>query len=209
MVTQAEVTNPNVEQTMLEIGAAARQAQAALSLCGEGQRNAALTHAATLLRDRQDEILEANREDVAAARARQLNDAMLDRLLLDESRIDAMAAGLDAIVELANPLGRVLAEWERPNGLRIQRVSVPLGVIGIIYESRPNVTADAAALCLKSGNAVILRGGSESFHSSAAIHRCVQQGSGAGRRSCKRRADGADDGSSSRRLSARFARRSG
>jgi glutamate-5-semialdehyde dehydrogenase len=105
-----------------------------------------------------------------------LSGALLDRLALDGSRVEAMARGIDAIADLPDPVGRVLADWERPNGLRIQRIAVPLGVIGIIYESRPNVTADAAALCLKSGNAVILRGGSESFHSSRAIHRCLQSG---------------------------------
>jgi glutamate-5-semialdehyde dehydrogenase len=101
---------------------------------------------------------------------------MLDRLLLDASRVEAMAAGIETVIELRDPVGRILEEWERPNGLRIQRVAVPLGVIGIIYESRPNVTADAAALCIKSGNAVILRGGSESFHSSSAIYKCLRRG---------------------------------
>ena len=101
---------------------------------------------------------------------------MLDRLALDEERVESMARGLDTIVNLPDPVGQVLAEWERPNGLKIQRVTVPLGVIGIIYESRPNVTADAAGLCLKSGNAVILRGGSESFHSSQAIYQCLTAG---------------------------------
>src|SRR5690606_24163118 len=110
-----------------------------------------------------------------AAKQRGLSGAMLDRLMLDAKRIDAMAAGVESIAALADPVGRVIAEWERPNGLVLQRVKVPLGVIGIIYESRPNVTADAAALCLKSGNAVILRGGSEAAHSNAAIHACLVQ----------------------------------
>jgi glutamate-5-semialdehyde dehydrogenase len=113
---------------------------------------------------------------MAEAEERGLSGAMLDRLLLDEDRIEGMAAGIEAVAAMHDPLGRVLAEWEQPNGLSIQRVSVPLGVIGIIYESRPNVTADAAALCLKSGNAAILRGGSESFHSSQAIYQCLRQG---------------------------------
>jgi glutamate-5-semialdehyde dehydrogenase len=113
---------------------------------------------------------------MAAGRERGLSGAMLDRLMLDETRIEAVASGLEVVAGLPDPVGRVMAEWERPNGLVIQRVSVPLGVIGIIYESRPNVTADAAALCLKSGNAVILRGGSESFHSSRAIHECLVEG---------------------------------
>jgi glutamate-5-semialdehyde dehydrogenase len=103
-------------------------------------------------------------------------DAMLDRLLLDDGRVEAMASGIETIIDLPDPLDRVREEWDRPNGLRIQRVSVPLGVIGIIYESRPNVTADAAALCIKSGNAAILRGGSESFHSSSAIYACLRAG---------------------------------
>jgi glutamate-5-semialdehyde dehydrogenase len=113
---------------------------------------------------------------MVTAEDRGLSTAMLDRLMLDDERIEAMAAGLESIIALPDPVGRVLAEWDRPNGLRIQRVAVPLGVIGIIYESRPNVTADAAALCLKSGNAVILRGGSESFNSSHAIYECMSEG---------------------------------
>ena len=111
-----------------------------------------------------------------AARARGLAQALLDRLLLDAGRVEGMAGSIDEVIALPDPVGQVMAEWTRPNGLRIRRVRVPLGVIGIIYESRPNVTADAGALCLKSGNAVILRGCSESFHSSTAIHRCLQQG---------------------------------
>jgi glutamate-5-semialdehyde dehydrogenase len=113
---------------------------------------------------------------MAAARAKGLKGAMLDRLQLDDARLESMARGLEDIAALDDPVGRVLAEWTRPNGLRIARVAVPLGVVGIIYESRPNVTADAGALCLKSGNAVILRGGSESAHSSSVIHACLQEG---------------------------------
>ena len=113
---------------------------------------------------------------MTAATERGLGSALLDRLLLDEGRVEAMATGIETIIGLRDPVGRVLEEWERPNGLRIQRVAVPLGVIGIIYESRPNVTADAAALCIKSGNAVILRGGSESFRSSSAIYECLRAG---------------------------------
>jgi glutamate-5-semialdehyde dehydrogenase len=139
-------------------------------------RNAALHAASAELRSRSDEIIAANDVDMRAARERKLSAAMLDRLMLDQDRVEAMAAGLEAIAALPDPLGRVLAEWQRPNGLTIQRVAVPLGVIGIIYESRPNVTADAAGLCVKSGNAVILRGGSESFHSSGAIHACLVTG---------------------------------
>ncbi len=158
------------------IGASAQAAAATLGRSTSGQRDAALTAAAAALRDRAADILAANRIDMDAAAARGLSGAMLDRLMLDEARIEAMADGLEAIVELPDPLARVLAEWERPNGLKIQRVTVPLGVIGIIYESRPNVTADAAGLCVKSGNAVILRGGSESFHSSRAIGQCMHAG---------------------------------
>src|SRR6185436_2931675 len=120
-------------------------------------------------------VLAANAEDVAAAKAHGLSAAMIDRLALDDKRIEATAAGLETVAAIEDPVGKVVAEWQRPNGLKISRVRVPLGVIGIIYESRPNVTADAAALCLKSGNAAILRGGSESARSSAAIHACLRR----------------------------------
>ena len=149
-----------LSQTMNSLGRHARSAARALAMSSGDVRNAALRAASAELRMRRAEILEANATDMQAARKRDLSAAMLDRLMLDDSRIDGMAAGLEAIVELPDPLGRVMAEWQRPNGLEIQRVAVPLGVIGIIYESRPNVTADAAGLCVKSGNAVILRGGS-------------------------------------------------
>jgi glutamate-5-semialdehyde dehydrogenase len=132
-----------------------------------------LEAAAIAIRDEKATIVAANKVDMASAEKRGLSTALLDRLLLDDQRIEGMAAGLESIVELPDPIGRTLAEWKRPNGLTIQRVSVPLGVIGIIYESRPNVTSDAAGLCLKSGNAVILRGGSESFDSGRAIYRCL------------------------------------
>ncbi|MDJ0699023.1 MAG: glutamate-5-semialdehyde dehydrogenase [Woeseiaceae bacterium] len=161
---------------MRELGRAARAAAGQLATTTDTQRNAALTAAAAALRERSDVIITANQRDMTAARERGLSEAMLDRLMLDAERIEGMAAGVEAIAELPDPLGRVLAAWDRPNGLHIERVSVPLGVIGIIYESRPNVTADAAALCVKSGNAVILRGGSESYHSSDAIYECVQSG---------------------------------
>jgi glutamate-5-semialdehyde dehydrogenase len=132
--------------------------------------------AAAALRARASEVLAANDRDVAGARGAGLGGAMLDRLQLDPARVAAMAAGVEQIAALPDPVGTVSAEWTRPNGLRIQRVRVPLGVIGIIYESRPNVTCDAGALCLKSGNAAILRGGSESHHSSTAIHACLLEG---------------------------------
>ncbi|MFZ9906039.1 MAG: glutamate-5-semialdehyde dehydrogenase, partial [Steroidobacteraceae bacterium] len=140
------------------------------------QKDAALIAAAAELRRQAAQILAANAKDMQAAEEKNLSAAMLDRLRLDTARVEAMARGLEEIARLPDPVGRVLAEWDRPNGLRIARVAVPLGVIGIIYESRPNVTADAGALCLKSGNAVILRGGSESAHSSAAIHSALVAG---------------------------------
>ncbi len=166
----------SIPQTMDALGASARAAQTSLTRSTTAARNAALTGSARTLRERRDAIIAANAQDMRSARERNLSSAMLDRLMLDESRVEAMAVGLESIAGLPDPVGRVLADWDRPNGLRIQRVAVPLGVIGIIYESRPNVTADAAALCIKSGNAVILRGGSESFHSSSAIHACLVAG---------------------------------
>jgi glutamate-5-semialdehyde dehydrogenase len=164
-----------VARLMGDLGKQARAAAATLAQAAPAARDAALEAAAALLRERCDTILQANAEDVAAGEERELSAAMLDRLRLDASRVEAMAAGIEAIRALPDPLGRTLAEWSRPNGLLIRRVSVPLGVIGIIYESRPNVTADAGALCLKSGNAVILRGGSESFASSMQIHACLAE----------------------------------
>ena len=155
---------------MDRIGAAARRASAVLATAPAARKTAALSAMAGAVRDGCQAILAANAIDVADARERGLTAAMLDRLRLDDGRVEAMAAGIDAIARLDDPVGRTMAGWERPNGLRIERVSVPLGVIGIIYESRPNVTADAGALCLKAGNAVILRGGSESAHSNRAIH---------------------------------------
>ncbi len=165
-----------IPQTMDALGRQARDAARALAMSSGDTRNAALQAAAAELRSRCGEIVAANGVDMKEARARNLSAAMLDRLMLDEGRVEAMAAGLETIARLPDPLGRVMAEWQRPNGLEIRRVAVPLGVIGIIYESRPNVTADAAGLCVKSGNAVILRGGSESFHSSRAIHACLVAG---------------------------------
>ncbi len=166
----------SIEATMRALGDAARTACTSLGLSDAGQRNAALTAAAAALRERSNEIIAANALDLKDAESRGLSKAMLDRLMLDDARVEAMAVGLETITELPDPVGNVIAEWERPNGLQIQRVSVPLGVIGIIYESRPNVTADAAGLCIKSANAAILRGGSESFRSNLAIHGCMQAG---------------------------------
>jgi glutamate-5-semialdehyde dehydrogenase len=165
-----------IEQTMNSLGEGARRAAGTLALTSNEQRNKALGAAADAIRRRQGDILAANAVDMSEGEERGLTAAMLDRLMLDADRVEGMAAGIEAVAKLHDPIGQVLAEWERPNGLRIQRVSVPLGVIGIIYESRPNVTADAAALCLKSGNAAILRGGSESFHSSQAIYQCLREG---------------------------------
>jgi glutamate-5-semialdehyde dehydrogenase len=161
---------------MNAIGAAARAAVRQLATATPGSKTVALGEAAAAIRAARADILAANRRDLDAARQQSLSAAMLDRLALDEPRIEAMARGLEDIAALPEPVGRVLAEWTQPNGLRFQRLSVPLGVIGIIYESRPNVTADAGGLCLKSGNAAILRGGSESFHSSAAIAACLRRG---------------------------------
>ena len=166
----------SVAQLMQRMGALAVAAAKSLAQVSTEQKNHALRAGAGELHARRADLMAANQRDVAEATARGLSAALLDRLTLDEQRIEAMARGLLDIAELADPIGTVLAQWSRPNGLIIQRLRVPLGVIGIIYESRPNVTADAGALCLKSSNGVILRGGSESAHSSAAIHACLAQG---------------------------------
>ncbi|HMI74985.1 MAG TPA: glutamate-5-semialdehyde dehydrogenase [Steroidobacteraceae bacterium] len=167
----------SVADLMQGIGRAARAAAQLLAFASTSQKNRALLAAAAALRSTRSTILAANEGDVREAGSG-LSGALLDRLQLDETRIDAMACGLESIAAARDPIGVRLAEWSRPNGMLIQRVCVPLGVIGIIYESRPNVTADAGALCLKSGNAVILRGGSESARSSAAIHACLREGLG-------------------------------
>jgi glutamate-5-semialdehyde dehydrogenase len=166
----------DIKDLMFDLGRAARRAQPILARATSEQKNTALQGAAAELRARVGEILAANELDLRAATSGQMSAAMQDRLRLDAKRVEAMARGVEEVATLANPVGRVLAAWERPNGLQISRVAVPLGVIGIIYESRPNVTADAAALCLKSGNAAILRGGSESAQSSAAIHAAMIAG---------------------------------
>ena len=169
----SEATVPHLMRT---IGRAARAAAQALSLASTDQKNRALRVAADSLRARRHKIIAANQRDMEEARSKALTPALLDRLALNDQRVEAMARGLEDIERLADPIGTVLAQWTRPNGLLIERLRVPLGVIGIIYESRPNVTADAGALCLKSSNAVILRGGSESARSSAAIHACLEEG---------------------------------
>jgi glutamate-5-semialdehyde dehydrogenase len=161
---------------MRSIGAAARRAAALMAQAPAERKTAALKAAAAEIRARRQEILAANAQDLAEAGQHGLSPAMVDRLMLDAKRIEGMAAGLDEVAALPDPVGKVLARWTRPNGLEIARVSVPLGVIGIIYESRPNVTADAGGLSLRAGNAAILRGGSESFHSSRAIAAAVRRG---------------------------------
>ena len=165
-----------IGELMEQLGRKAVAAASVLALAGAGAKNDALHGAARAVRAGAPGILEANERDVSAARAAHLTDALLDRLALDHERVEAIARSIENVAALPDPVGTIAAEWRRPNGLMIQRVRVPLGVIGIIYESRPNVTADAGALCLKSGNAVILRGGSESRHSNAAIHACLLEG---------------------------------
>ena len=166
----------NLHNLMQQLGRNAVAAQRVLAVATAEQRNRALLAMATALRLREATVLDANARDMNAATAAGLNAAGLDRLRLDAARLAGIARGLEEIAALPDPIGTVIADWTRPNGLHIQRVRVPLGVIGIIYESRPNVTADAGALCLKSANASILRGGSESQHSSAAIHACLVEG---------------------------------
>ncbi|TQV79553.1 glutamate-5-semialdehyde dehydrogenase [Denitrobaculum tricleocarpae] len=176
MTAETAVLRDDLVSEMNDLGRAARAAAAELAMAGPEQRNDALQAAAEALRDQSDKIIAANAVDMSAAEAKGLSAAMLDRLLLDSDRVEAMALGLEAIADFPDPLGRVLEERSRPNGLQIAKIAVPLGVIGIIYESRPNVTADAGGLCLKSGNAAILRGGSESANSSGAILECLQAG---------------------------------
>jgi glutamate-5-semialdehyde dehydrogenase len=169
-------SHPSPASWIAQAATAARAAQATLARLPASVRNAALTAAAASLRAARETILAANARDLAAFDAAGGGKAFRDRLALSEARVEAMAAGLDAVARLPDPLDRVLAEWQRPNGLRISRVPMPIGVIGMIYESRPNVGADAAGLCLKAGSAVILRGGSDSFHSAGAIHRALAAG---------------------------------
>ena len=166
----------NIPAIMADIGARAKAASRILASAPADVKTAALMEAADEVWARRAEIIEANKLDLEFGRNKGLSDAMMDRLMLDEARIQSMADGLRTVAGQSDPVGAVIAEWDRPSGLHIQRVRTPLGVIGVIYESRPNVTADAGALCLKSGNAVILRGGSESFHSSGAIHACLGAG---------------------------------
>ena len=166
----------DIPALMLDIGRRAKAAAAELAFADPAQKTAALTAAAAAIRARRGEIIAANARDLDHGREKGLSPAMMDRLALDEDRIEGIALGLTAVAGFDDPIGEVMAEWDRPSGLHIKRVRTPLGVIGVIYESRPNVTADAGALTLKAGNAVILRGGSESFHSSQAIHACLVAG---------------------------------
>ena len=165
-----------IARLMADIGARAKAAAAILATASADDKRRALEEAARLIGARAADILAANAQDMAFGRDKGLSEAMLDRLELTPARLDAIAAGLCAVAAQNDPVGAVIAEWDRPNGLHIARVRTPLGVIGVIYESRPNVTADAGALCLKSGNAVILRGGSESLHSSGALVDCLRAG---------------------------------
>ncbi|WP_299614489.1 glutamate-5-semialdehyde dehydrogenase [uncultured Tateyamaria sp.] len=166
----------DIPALMADIGSRAKAASAKLAFASAERKHAALISAAEHVWKNREAIIVANGEDMEFGRNKGLSDAMMDRLRLDADRIQGIVDGLRAVVEQADPVGEVLAEWTQPTGLNIQRVRTPLGVIGVIYESRPNVTADAGALCLKAGNAVILRGGSESFHSSGAIHAALQAG---------------------------------
>jgi glutamate-5-semialdehyde dehydrogenase len=175
-VAGSEKPEATLAAVMGQIGRAARQAARALALAPAAQKNRALAAMAKAIRGSRAAILDANADDRAEAKSAGATAAFLDRLSLDAERVDAMAAGLDVIRKLKDSVGTVMASWRRPNGMRIERVRVPLGVIGVIYESRPNVTADAGALCLKAGNAAILRGGSESFRSCRAIHAALVEG---------------------------------
>ncbi len=175
-MNKPERIDTSTEDAMLAIGRRAREAAHQLSLASPGAKAEALHGSAKALRDSAPAILAANAKDLAAAREAGRPASFIDRLMLNEARIEAMAQGVDEIAELADPVGTVLAEWTRPNGLKFQRVRVPIGVIGIIFESRPNVTADAGALAVKAGNAAILRAGSESLHSALAIHAALVSG---------------------------------
>ncbi len=166
----------NIPAMMADLGARAKAASQELAFATAERKHAALITAADAVWHKRADIIEANKKDLEFGREKGLSPAMMDRLMLDEARVQGMVDGLRTVADQTDPVGEVLAEWDMASGLNIQRVRTPLGVIGVIYESRPNVTADAGALCLKSGNAVILRGGSESFHSSTAIHACLVEG---------------------------------
>ncbi len=173
---EAASAGESIKDLMQRLGKNAKSAAQILAVASSEVKNTALMACAAHLRSEKITITEANKQDIAWGRDKGLTEAMLDRLMLNDERIEAMAKGLEDIAALPDPIGHVMDQWDRPNGLNISRVRVPLGVIGVIYESRPNVTADAGGLCLKSGNAVILRGGSESLHSSLAIAGCLHAG---------------------------------
>ena len=162
-----------LHDNLLKMGRDARLAARTLALSPSKQKTQALEAIAKNIRDHQADILAANAKDIEKAKKNGMSAALVDRLLLDEKRVLSIADAVHTIAGLPDPVGEIMSEWKRPNGLQIQRVRTPLGVIGVIYESRPNVTADAGALCLKAGNAVILRGGSDSFLSSKAIHEAM------------------------------------
>jgi len=170
------MSDTDIAAMMQEIGAKAREAAAELAFASAERKHAALIGASEAVWKARAQIIEANALDLDYGREKGLSPAMMDRLMLDEDRIRGIVDGLRTVAEQRDPVGETITEWDMASGLHIQRVRTPLGVVGVIYESRPNVTADAGALCLKSGNAVILRGGSESFHSSGAIHACLVQG---------------------------------
>ena len=166
----------DVHSLVVDIGKKAREASRRLAVASSQQKKDALIFSADLIRKNTPNILEQNKKDLDFGASKSLSNALMDRLLLNEERIGSMVDGLEAVANQDDPVGEIMEAWRRPNGLEIKRVRTPLGVIGVIYESRPNVTADAGALCLKAGNAVILRGGSESYNSSIAIHNCMQEG---------------------------------
>ncbi len=176
MLDKAKANHTDIDALMLDIGRSARAAARPLAIAPTEQKNAALVAMADAILAGEEAILAANAMDVANGKASGLTGSFMDRLMLDSDRVAAIAKGIREVAELKDPVGEVIAAWERPNGLKIERVRTPLGVIGVIYESRPNVTADAGALCLKAGNAVILRGGSDSVHTSRAIHACLVKG---------------------------------
>ena len=176
MSNDTSISPEEVTRVMAELGIAAASAAQQLSFASSEQKHTALLAMAESVLKNRTEILEANAIDMAAGQEKGLSDSFMDRLRLDESRVEGIRDGIVAIAELDDPVGAVISQWDRPNGLQIERVRTPLGVVGVIFESRPNVTADAGALCLKAGNAVILRGGSDSFHSSTALHKCLLEG---------------------------------
>ena len=166
----------DIHSLIVDIGKKAREASRSLAVASSLQKKEALIFGAESIKENTENILEQNKKDLDFGESKGLSNALMDRLLLNEERIGSMIGGLEAIANQNDPIGEVMEAWRRPNGLEIKRVRTPLGVIGVIYESRPNVTADAGALCLKAGNSVILRGGSESYNSSVAIHNCLQDG---------------------------------